>query len=360
MAWRVCSGALVGVLVVVCAAGVHEAAMVRSSIAHQRPVENTQMTPEVVDEVSVWDRTAGTELDTNGFLFGDDEPPVEVADVDVVRPVNQTQDRDEPARLETERARGASDALPIKVAEEQERREQHSVQLAVTRSHAGDGQVADDAEERDPFAFMSIDELADDNMVALRQEPTEEPATPLPTPTSSETPTPTPTPTPAVAGTPTPTAVPTSTTTPTPAPVCIDAEWIESQGLEKVHASDGFGELLCIDGLDSIPCGTPGHVLEESMVMPGGAHTDSPVRALRTYAEVCSMRSCTLKMGRFNGVVHSDAHKLPRQAEFRLTSVSHRGTWWSGVENRIVLAAQRIQSSHINYVLTAIQRRNSV
>ncbi|KAA8492426.1 hypothetical protein FVE85_7933 [Porphyridium purpureum] len=159
--------------------------------------------------------------------------------------------------------------------------------------------------------------------------------------------------------TPTPTPEPTTTPgpsnepEPTPTPVCIDAEWIEAQGLDKVHAHDGVGPLLCLTGADDLPCGTPDHILE---VESPGAGTS----ALRTYAEVCSERDCTTKLGRYNGVLHSDAHKLPSQHGLRLTTVSHRGTRWSAIENRIVVAAQKLRSVWISHTMTYLQRKNSV
>ncbi|KAA8497828.1 hypothetical protein FVE85_5413 [Porphyridium purpureum] len=133
-----------------------------------------------------------------------------------------------------------------------------------------------------------------------------------------------------------------------PDPVCVDAEWIEARGLEKVHVSDGVGKLLCISALGDLPCGTPDHVLE----MASGS--------LRTYAEVCAERECTSKVGRFNGVLHSDAHMMPSQDGLRVTTVSHRGTWWSGVENRLVVSLQKLRIRHIDSALAYMQRKNSV
>ncbi|KAA8495632.1 hypothetical protein FVE85_1787 [Porphyridium purpureum] len=132
-----------------------------------------------------------------------------------------------------------------------------------------------------------------------------------------------------------------------PPPVCVDAEWIEVRGLEKVHATDGVGELLCITSLDDLPCGTSDHVIETAS-------------GLRTYAEVCAERACTTKVGRYNGVLHSDAHVMPIQDRLRLTTVSHRGTWWSGVENLIVVSLQKLRVRHVNQALAYIQRKNSV
>ncbi|KAA8499367.1 hypothetical protein FVE85_6952 [Porphyridium purpureum] len=183
--------------------------------------------------------------------------------------------------------------------------------------------------------------------------------TPTPTPTPSDSPgtaTPTPTPVPSGSpGTPTPTPTPSE---PTPTPVCIDAEWIEARGLEKVHASDGVGELLCITGLEELPCGTRDHVLEVT-VDAGAARMRSASSTLRTYEEVCAERECTTKVGRFNGVLHGDAHKLPIQDGHRVTTVSRRGTVWSGLENRIVVGAQKLESVYVNRAMTYLQRRNS-
>ncbi|KAA8495906.1 hypothetical protein FVE85_2061 [Porphyridium purpureum] len=189
--------------------------------------------------------------------------------------------------------------------------------------------------------------------------------TPSPSPTAAPSPSPTPTPTPIESSTTTPSPTPSPSPSPTnspdpvptPTPVCIDAEWIEARGLEKVHASDGMGDLLCITGLPELPCGTPGHVLEVSI------ETDALMRtgntALRTFAEVCSERDCSLKVGRFNGVLHSDADRLPIQDGLRLTTVAHRGTVWSSIENQIVVGAQKLGSQHINRALAYLQRRNS-
>ncbi|KAA8493418.1 hypothetical protein FVE85_8863 [Porphyridium purpureum] len=157
----------------------------------------------------------------------------------------------------------------------------------------------------------------------------------------------TPAPTPAPSQTPSASPSPSSTASPAPTPVCIDADWIEARGLAKVHASDGVGELLCIAGLDELPCGTPDHVLEIAA-------------GLRTYAEVCAERECARKVGRYNGVLHSDAHLMPEQDGHRLTTVAHRGTWWSGMENRLVVAAQKLKSRHVNHALEFLQRKNSV
>uniref|UniRef100_A0A7S0ZAP7 DUF305 domain-containing protein n=1 Tax=Timspurckia oligopyrenoides TaxID=708627 RepID=A0A7S0ZAP7_9RHOD len=142
------------------------------------------------------------------------------------------------------------------------------------------------------------------------------------------------------------TVTPESSPTPTPAPACIEAEWIEMRGLEKVHAHDGIGELLCIVGLDMLPCGTPDHVLELSV-------------GLRTYAEVCAERECFTKTARFNGVLHADSHLLPSQFGVRLTTVTHRGSVWSGIENRVVVSAQKVGSRHINAALTYLQQRST-
>ncbi|KAA8498272.1 hypothetical protein FVE85_5857 [Porphyridium purpureum] len=177
-------------------------------------------------------------------------------------------------------------------------------------------------------------------------------SSPSPSPTSAPTASPTMTPT----KTPTPTATPTLS--PTPAPVCIDAEWIEAHGLDKVHSSDGIGELLCILGLNELPCGTPYHVLEVTE-STATARLRSPGSTLVTYAQVFASRECVSKMGRFNGVLHADAHKLPNQDGHRVTTVSHRGTVWSAFENRFGVAAQKLQSPHVSRVLTYFQRRNS-
>ncbi|KAA8499364.1 Cell surface glycoprotein 1 [Porphyridium purpureum] len=198
--------------------------------------------------------------------------------------------------------------------------------------------------------------------------PSVSPGTATPSPSVSQEPTPTPvpsgspgtpTPTPSdLPGTPTPTPTPSSPPEPTPTPVCIDAEWIEARGLEKVHASDGVGELLCITGLEQLPCGTRDHVLEVT-VDAGAARMRSASSTLRTYEEVCAERECTIKVGRFNGVLHGDAHKLPIQDGHRLTTVSRRGTVWSGLENRIVVGAQKLESVYVNRAMTYLQRRNS-
>ncbi|KAA8490868.1 hypothetical protein FVE85_1315 [Porphyridium purpureum] len=170
------------------------------------------------------------------------------------------------------------------------------------------------------------------------------------TPTAMPTPTSTSTPTPQITMSMGPSNLPEPS--PSPTPVCIDAEWMETRGLEKLHASDGVGLLLCLSGMDELPCGTADHVLEVDL--PGGTSS-----ALRTYAEVCAERECTTKLGRYNGVLHLDAHKLPSQHGLRLTTVSHRRTRWSAIENRIVVTAQRLQSLRINHALTYLQRRNS-
>ncbi|KAA8497882.1 hypothetical protein FVE85_5467 [Porphyridium purpureum] len=156
--------------------------------------------------------------------------------------------------------------------------------------------------------------------------------------------------------TPLPSNVPTPT--PTPVPVCVDSEWMEKRGLGKVHAGDGVGEMLCITGLDDLPCGTPNHVIE--VTKHNGARTGASGTSFRTYAEVCAERDCTTKVGRFNGVLHSDAHLLPSQDGHRLTTVAHRGTTWSEVENWLVLAAQKMRSPRVNRLLAYLQRRNSV
>ncbi|KAA8495953.1 hypothetical protein FVE85_2108 [Porphyridium purpureum] len=145
---------------------------------------------------------------------------------------------------------------------------------------------------------------------------------------------------------------------PTPTPVCVDAEWIEERGLSKVHATDGFGEMLCISGLDDLPCGTPDHVIEVSVQK--GARMRTATTRLRTYAELCAERDCTTKVGRFNGVVHSDAYLLPSQDGHRVTSVARRGSTWSEIENRLVLGAQAMGSPRVNRLLTYLQRRNTV
>ncbi|KAA8498294.1 hypothetical protein FVE85_5879 [Porphyridium purpureum] len=145
-------------------------------------------------------------------------------------------------------------------------------------------------------------------------------------------------------------AAPSSTPSPTPTPVCIEAEWIEARGLQKVHANDGIGELLCITGLDELPCGTPDHILE--VTIDGRS-------SLRTYAEVCAERECLSKVGRFNGVLHMDSHKMPTQHGLRVTTVSYRGTVWSDLENRIVVAAQTYGPRWVHSGLTYLQRRNS-
>eukprot|EP00183_Erythrolobus_madagascarensis_P006653 CAMPEP_0185843810 /NCGR_PEP_ID=MMETSP1354-20130828/206_1 /TAXON_ID=708628 /ORGANISM="Erythrolobus madagascarensis, Strain CCMP3276" /LENGTH=917 /DNA_ID=CAMNT_0028543369 /DNA_START=55 /DNA_END=2808 /DNA_ORIENTATION=+ len=149
-------------------------------------------------------------------------------------------------------------------------------------------------------------------------------------------------------------------------PVCIDANWIDARGLAKVHDTDGIGELLCIVGLDDLPCGTADHVLEltiagadadgeqDANVLTSGAQT-----VLMTYAQVCAARACTSKVGRFNGVLHSDAHLLPSQDGLRVTTVSHRGSIWSALENRIVVAALKTRASWLHDALTRLQRRNS-
>ncbi|KAA8498571.1 Cell surface glycoprotein 1 [Porphyridium purpureum] len=174
---------------------------------------------------------------------------------------------------------------------------------------------------------------------------------PVPTPEPTESSSPSPDPTEASTPTSSPSPSPSPVPTPSPTPICVDAEWIEARGLLKVHSSDGVGELLCISGLDDLPCGTPDHVLELNDVMLG-TH-------LRTYADVCSERVCTTKIGRYNGVRHSDASRMPSQGGYRVTTVSHRGTTWSGIENRLVVAALKSNSRLFSSALEYLQLRNS-
>ncbi|KAA8498063.1 hypothetical protein FVE85_5648 [Porphyridium purpureum] len=171
------------------------------------------------------------------------------------------------------------------------------------------------------------------------------------------TPTPTPTSEPTATTTPVPTVAVTATSSPTPAPVCIDAEWIEAHGLDKVHTGDGFGELLCIVGLEELPCGTPDHVLEVSAQSVARMRRGGLM--LRTYGEVCSERACVRKLGRFNGVRHSDAHRMPEQEGHRVTTVSDRGTGWSAVENRVVVSALKMRWPRLTGALAYLQRTNS-
>ncbi|KAA8498062.1 Cell surface glycoprotein 1 [Porphyridium purpureum] len=190
------------------------------------------------------------------------------------------------------------------------------------------------------------------------EEPTEEPIdVSTATPTSEPTPTPTPTSEPTATTTPVPTVAVTATSSPTPAPVCIDAEWIEAHGLDKVHTGDGFGELLCIVGLEELPCGTPDHVLEVSAQSVARMRRGGLM--LRTYGEVCSERACVRKLGRFNGVRHSDAHRMPEQEGHRVTTVSDRGTGWSAVENRVVVSALKMRWPRLTGALAYLQRTNS-
>lgn len=140
--------------------------------------------------------------------------------------------------------------------------------------------------------------------------------------------------------------------------MCIEAEWIEARGLDKVHDTDGVGEMLCIVGLDGLPCGTPDHVLEVAVETNARMRTQGAT-TLRTYAEVCAERACTTKVGRFNGVVHGDWAKLPTQDGHRVTTVSHRGTVWSGIENRIVVGLQKLESDYLSATLEYVQRKNS-
>ncbi|KAA8499297.1 hypothetical protein FVE85_6882 [Porphyridium purpureum] len=184
-------------------------------------------------------------------------------------------------------------------------------------------------------------------------------ATSAPTESSTATSEPTESSTATASPTQGPSNLPEPTPTPTPTPVCIDAEWMESRGFAKLHAADGVGKLLCIVGLEDLPCGTPDHVLEVA-VEAGAAHWHLASSLLRTYAQVCAERECTVKVGRFNGVLHSDAHKLPVQDGHRITTVSHRGTLWSEMENRIVVEAQKMQLHVISRALTYMQRRNSI
>ncbi|KAA8499363.1 hypothetical protein FVE85_6948 [Porphyridium purpureum] len=85
-------------------------------------------------------------------------------------------------------------------------------------------------------------------------------------------------------------------------------------------------------------CGACDHVLEVT-VDAGAARMRSASSTLRTYEEVCADRECTTKVGRFNGVLHGDAHKLPIQDGHRLTTVPCCHMGWVKVELRIVVCA---------------------